>query len=114
MLRITCAMGKAGLTADRNKAFHEATMAALALEEFREQQGHYPATLGELVPRYLPAEPLDYTTGSPLRYKLKDKKPLLYGLGMDGKDDGGTCTDIVSRRVINIPKSGDWILYPFP
>ena len=70
-------------------------MCALAVETYRERTGAYPDALAQLVPQYLPQIPLDYSTGQPLRYKVRDGLPLLYGLGKDGVDD-----------------SGDWILYP--
>lgn len=105
------ALSKAGITFDQARAFHEAAMVALSLEAYHDNTGSYPATLAELVPHYLPVRPLDYSTGQPLRYKLKDGKPLLYGLGKDGVDDGGVWTDSRDRWP-KVPEKGDWVLYP--
>ncbi len=104
------ALDRASGNCDCAKAAHEAVLVVLVLEEYREKQGRYPESLGELVPRYLPTMPLDYSTGGPLRYKLKDGKPLLYGLGLDGKDDGGVRGDEKDRY--RVPEKGDWVLYP--
>ena len=105
------AFGKAGIAFDRSKALHEVAMVALALEVYRGAIGRYPDSLSELVPRYLPADPLDYSSGGPLRYKLVAGKPLLYGLGKDGVDDGGVWTDKKTAWP-QIPDKGDWVLYP--
>lgn len=104
-------LGRASMVFDRTRALHEAAMVAMALEAYRDKTGRYPATLAELVPHYLPAAPLDYSTGGPLRYKLVDGKPLLYGLGKDGVDDGGVWTDKKTRWP-GVPDTGDWVLYP--
>ena len=49
---------------------------ALALQTFHAEHGKYPKTLNALVPRYLPAAPLDpFSERQPLRYKLR---PLRY------------------------------------
>lgn len=98
---------------DASRAQHEALMAALALDVYCEKAGHYPANLNELVPQFLPAVPLDHSTGQPLRYKLLNGRPLLYGLGLDGKDDGGVWTD-TKTKYPRVPTTGDWVLYPPP
>lgn len=51
-------------------------MTALALQAYRVEHKSYPPTLNALVPRYLPAVPLDpFSDNQPLRYKLR---PLRY------------------------------------
>ena len=102
-----------GIPFDVDRALHEAAMVALVLEAYRDKAGQYPATLADLVPHYLPTMPLDYSTGGPLRYKLIDGKPLLYGLGKDGVDDGGVWTDKkIHYWQSQVPDTGDWVLYP--
>lgn len=105
---------RSSLTFDQRGAVHEAAMVALTLEAWRAKAGTYPDDLGELVPHYLPAVPLDRSTGAPLRYKLVDGKPLLYGLGKDGVDDGGVWVEDKATRWANVPAKGDWVLYPEP
>ena len=102
-----------GIPFDVDRALHEAAMVALVLEAYRDKAGQYPATLADLVPHYLPTAPVDYSTGGPLRYKLVDDKPLLYGLGKDGVDDGGVWTDKkIHYWQPQVPETGDWVLYP--
>jgi hypothetical protein len=64
-----------------------ATQAVLALQCYKADHGEYPAQLDALVPRYLPALPLDDFDGLPLRY-LRDKK-ILYSIDRDLIDSGG-------------------------
>jgi len=79
-------VGEFDLFADRHVL---ATMLALRLYEIDE--GKLPDTLAALVPEYLPAIPTDPFDGNngPLHYILDHSPPLLYSVGLDGKDDGG-------------------------
>ncbi len=114
---------------------------ALALESYRRDHGGYPATLAALVPSYLPDVPRDVFDGKPLRYFLRDGKPLLYSIGTDRDDDGGRAPVSMDGRVAPqnvhqwIPRDqalrpayvgvtpttfgnsiadGDWVLFPHP
>lgn len=91
----------------------DAVDVAIALEQFRRLHDVYPVTLDKLVPDFLDAMPVDYSTGLPLLYKLVDGKPLLYGRGLDNDDDGGVL-DTSVKNSNNVPEKGDWILYPRP
>ncbi len=62
---------------------------ALALERFRLATDHLPKDLSELVPRFLPAVPLDPFDGAPIRCKPLAKGYVVYSIGPDGHDDGG-------------------------
>ena len=108
---LTGSFERAGIAFDQARAVHEAAMAAMALGVYRDRTGNYPLTLTELVPHYLPTMPLDYSTGGPLQYKLVAGKPLLYGLGKDGVDDGGIWPDKKAYWP-SVPDTGDWVLYP--
>jgi hypothetical protein len=69
--------------------FHvAATQAMLALRAYRVAQGVYPASLQELVPNYIPQIPLDPFDGQPIRYSATKK--ILYSVGKDGVDSGGS------------------------
>ncbi len=110
-----------------------------ALKQYKRAHGSYPADLEAMVPALLPAIPIDPFNGKPLRYKLAGEgsgaTPLLYSVGVDGVDDGGTFSpnpDDKGReanpRLIGAfhdPKAatpvqvkemershGDWMLYP--
>ena len=64
----------------------------LALREYRRVHGAYPDALDALVPDFLPRLPLDYVDRQPLRYVRMDDDYLLYSIGKDGRDDGGSHT----------------------
>ncbi len=66
------------------------TRIACALERFRLAEGAFPGKLEPLVPRFLPALPVDIFDGKPLRYRVNaDGGYDLWSIGPDGKDDGG-------------------------
>lgn len=67
-----------------------------SLERYRLEKGVYPASLAELVPKWLLQVPLDPWSGKPFGYKLLDASKdeqkrgfLLYTVGFDGVDNGG-------------------------
>jgi type II secretory pathway pseudopilin PulG len=73
----------------------QADLAALeimaALEAYRTEQGEYPEELQDLTPDYLPDLPPDPWTGQPMVYNRDAAEPyLLYALGANREDDGGT------------------------
>jgi hypothetical protein len=91
------AMGHARAAIDRARQTRDATLTALALEVYRRDHGAYPPTLDALVPRYLPAVPLDRYDGKPLKYRLLPSPSntipttaVIYSIGVDRIDDGGT------------------------
>lgn len=84
----------AGKTGMRYETFRELTVTAIALERFRLQLGRAPAALRDLVPSFLPAVPVDWMDGQPLRYRLNaDGTFTLWSIGEDLKDDGGDGSD---------------------
>lgn len=85
---------KAFQTALRYETRRELTIAALAVERHRLRHGRPPATLNDLVPAFLPAVPVDWMDGKPLRYRLNpDGAYTLWSIGEDLKDDGGDGSD---------------------
>jgi hypothetical protein len=66
------------------------TIALVAVERYRLATGRLPATLDELVPRFLAAVPLDPYDGQPLRLRATDEGLTIYSVGPDGQDNGGT------------------------
>lgn len=81
---------------------------ACGLERYHLQNGSYPATLAELVPKYLPTIPPDVVKGQPLHYQAQGTNTfLLYSIGWNGVDDhGGT------NLIFNGTREGDtadWI-----
>jgi hypothetical protein len=73
----------------RHQALLDSIVAALAVERYRRDKGHWPETLADLVPDYLPKVPLDLYDGAPLRYRQLDDGVVVYSVGPDGQDDGG-------------------------
>ena len=70
-------------------AWMELAAAALAVERYRLARGSLPETLGQLVPGYLAAVPIDPFDGLPLRFQRTDRGSAVYSVGEDRKDDGG-------------------------
>jgi hypothetical protein len=62
---------------------------AFALVAFQRDNGHYPAKLDEIAPKYLVTIPGDVFSNKALIYKPSDKGFLVYSVGINGKDDGG-------------------------
>ncbi|MDP6058237.1 MAG: hypothetical protein QGH33_05060, partial [Pirellulaceae bacterium] len=59
---------------------------------FRAENGHYPETLDDLVPRFVASLPIDIYSEKPPIYRPDDDRAgfLLYSVGENGVDDGGT------------------------
>ena len=68
----------------------QAARVALAAERHRGDTGRLPSDLAELVPRYLSWIPIDPFDGAPLKLALKDDGLIIYSVGQDGVDDGGS------------------------
>jgi hypothetical protein len=73
---------------------------AMAVERYQlANQGRLPATLATLVPKYLEAVPADPFDGEPLRFKTLPGGYVIYSIGQDATDDGGTPLPSGSRTV---------------
>jgi hypothetical protein len=70
-------------------AWMEIAATVLAVERHRLARGSLPESLGQLVPGYLAAVPVDPFDGLPLRFKRTDRGFVVYSVGEDSKDDGG-------------------------
>jgi len=69
---------------------HERLLGAeLAVRCYQAEQGHLPARLEQLVPKYLQRVPSDPFSGKPIIYRPQWTNWLLYSIGEDGVDDGG-------------------------
>ena len=75
----------------------EVTRVAFALAAHRADSGRYPATLGDLTPKYLAAVPADLFNGKPLTYKPSADGFLVSSVGANGTDDGGRDSSDVPR-----------------
>ncbi|MCK4891603.1 MAG: hypothetical protein KAS78_02955 [Candidatus Pacebacteria bacterium] len=65
-----------------------ATQAIIAIKAYKNDNGDYPSSLDELVPRYISSVPLDYFDGNSLKYSKEDE--ILYSVGKDLIDNGGS------------------------
>jgi len=104
------------------------TPSGIALELWHRRHEAWPETLQLLVPELLPAVPPDRVDGKPLRYVVRDGRPVLYSIGADRRDDNGTpgkdpegdMTMVINYGVVKSTSPvrqaalGDWIHYPPP
>ena len=81
---------------------------ACALERYRLAHGGYPETLDALTPQFIAQLPRDIINGQPLHYRRTDDgKFVLYSVGWNEKDDGGTVI-LTSSGSVDRDK-GDWV-----
>ena len=99
------ALGKLSLkTAMAQTAADQAALAC-ALERYRLANGQFPETLEALAPQFLSPLPHDLLTGQPHKYRRTgDGQFVLYSVGWNEKDDGGT-----PGKVLFDEKEGDWV-----
>jgi hypothetical protein len=71
-------------------------MTELALRLHVQAHNSPPDSLAELVPQRLAAPPIDPSSNKPLKYRRNGAHWILYSVGIDGKDDGGTSVSPVS------------------
>jgi hypothetical protein len=77
---------------DAEHAAHiRVALTALAVERFRRAHNNsLPKDLAELAPTFLASIPTDPFDGKPLRFKSRGEDFVVYSVGSDQKDDGGT------------------------
>jgi hypothetical protein len=91
----------------RIEAARRVVVTAIVLKRFQLKHSQWPQTLDELAPEFFPAVPVDPYDGKPLRYHPNaDGNFLLYCVGEDGVDDGGT--PIWPTGIINASSSFYW------
>jgi hypothetical protein len=77
---------------------------AVALERYRfAHQNRYPDSLNALVPEYLPAVPEDIFADAPPQYHRRGEGYVLYSIGSDRKDDGGSKKEDEVFEIIHPP-----------
>lgn len=85
------AMDKIAEACRRNHATLRCAIVGIAMERYRRDKGQWPESLAELVPAgYLKAVPIDPFDGKPIRLKRLADGWLIWAIGMDGIDHGGT------------------------
>ncbi len=73
----------------RTDAHVQTALAAIAIERFRLANHRLPDSLAELVPAFLPAEPIDPFTAKPLHYLKLTHGFTVYSVDSNGIDDHG-------------------------
>ncbi|AQT68468.1 Bacterial type II secretion system protein G [Anaerohalosphaera lusitana] len=69
----------------------DATKVGLAIEKYRLDKDRLPEKLADLTPTYLDEVPVDPFDGKPMKYLKKgDTNYVVYSIGKDGTDNGGT------------------------
>jgi hypothetical protein len=83
------AVNKFGDATRRHHANVRSMLVTIAAERYRRAEGHWPATLNDLAPKFVGAVPLDPYDGKPLRYRKLPDGVVVYSVGLDGTDDSG-------------------------
>ncbi len=78
----------------------------LALRSCQSAQGRIPQGLHELVPKTFQRVPIDPFSGQPLVYRAQGTNWVLYSIGPDRVDDGGT--PVGPRQRGSAERKGDW------
>jgi hypothetical protein len=89
-------------TVARNQSLVNEAMIACGLERYRLAKGQFPDALESLAPEFLEKVPHDIINGGTLKYRrTTDGGYVVYSIGWNEKDDGGT----PGRNV----QEGDWV-----
>jgi hypothetical protein len=87
---------------------------ACALERYHLANEKYPEVLDALTPKFIAKIPHDIISGEPLKYHRTDAGQfLLYSVGWNGVDDGGTVAVQNGGKAVDITQ-GDWVWPPYP
>jgi hypothetical protein len=70
-------------------SYLECTAVGLAAERYRLDEGSFPESLDDLVPKYLAAVPIDPFDGQPLKYIRIEGGVEVYTIAADREDNGG-------------------------
>jgi hypothetical protein len=103
------AVQRAALKSAQAQAELHLARVACALERHYQAEGSYPEQLEALMPRFLPALPVDPVNGRPLGYRLiEDGRFILYSIGSDLDDDGGRLPP-AKRPPPGVEPDADWV-----
>ncbi len=87
---LTPATKNGALSEDRGEVHNQLIDLGYALAIHRAEIGSFPETLDTLVPKDLDAIPIDPFSGNEIRYQLTETGFLLWSIGHDQIDDGGS------------------------
>jgi hypothetical protein len=111
---LTGTYSKSVVRAMRAETDRSLCLTAIALKRYSLRHGKLPENLNALAPEFLPAVPVDYMDGHPIKYRLNpDGSFVLYSVGEDGKDDGGDMTLPEGSQSRDLWKRRDYV-WPAP
>jgi hypothetical protein len=87
------AMNAAFTAERRDQTMQSLVILGLALADYRDLHQRFPDRLDQLAPKHIDRVPLDAMWGEPLTYKRTEAGYVLYALGRNGQDDGGSTSD---------------------
>jgi len=94
--KLVVALDRAESRAARVQTLNYLAITVCGLERYRLAHGRYPESLDALVPAFLPKPLPDPMSGQPFHYRPTDDGWfLLYSVGENGRDDGGTFRSLV-------------------
>jgi hypothetical protein len=97
-------VAKAFQTLAYNQTLANEAQIVCALEHYHLAHSEYPETLDALAPQFIEKIPHDIIGGQPLHYRrTNDGKFLLYSVGWNEKDDGGSSGTLAEVKI------GDWV-----
>jgi type II secretory pathway pseudopilin PulG len=101
-------------TALRNETERQLLLAAIAIKRYELRHGHGPANLDALAPEFLATVPYDPMSGKGLGYGTNAEGGfVLYSVGEDGMDDGGSVVPLASTNKFGIWETKDAV-WPMP
>jgi hypothetical protein len=98
---------KAIQTTARNQNQVNEARVACALERYKLAHSQYPDSLDALVPQFIEKIPHDVINNGQLKYLRSNDGFVLYSIGWDEKDDGGSTVMMKDGRTD--PASSDWV-----
>ena len=110
------ALGRVNQISYRYKLHAEALITITGLFRYKQDKGHYPENLDELVTAgYLKNLPMDYFSDKPLVYKKTDDDFILYSYGPNCIDnDGKPDYDRKGKYRLWSEENADAIFWPIP
>lgn len=71
----------------------------IAVVSYHRENGKMPEDITELAPKYINSIPVDPMDGKPIRYRKTEKGAIVYSVGTDRVDNGGTpgCNNGISK-----------------
>jgi hypothetical protein len=82
---------------------------ACALERYHLANNQYPESLAALTPQFIDKLPHDIINGGELKYRKTNDTFVLYSIGWNEKDDGGTPATVINGNGPIDLDHGDWV-----